>query len=460
MSGQYSAIPPYVIEVQDIKTAFRSMGTPNGRPLVLLHGMSNSSDVYREVMHELAAERWLIAPDLPGHGLSGVAQPYTLTHLVAWLGDFTAALGIREMDLLGHSFGGALATAYAAAHPRQIARLLLVAPAVLAGTLFPDIVKRAGISSGLVDLSGALSQSTFFEEQQFARPFHDASQLPQGLRTRFLEARQQARATADVLKALAFEDLSPQVRGLQMPVRVVWGANDPVLPVAQAAKVEELLPDGRLEIWDATGHLPFVENQERFIDLAREFLNSAATTVSAPVVSVFGSSAPRPDSQAYATAREVGRLLAEAGFAVATGGYSGTMAAVSQGAAEAGGQVIGVTSDQIEQFRPMGPNKWVNHEVRYPSLRERLNHLVVDNEGIIVLPGGIGTLSEMALAWSLLQVGEMPPRPIALLGNQWRNTIQAFVDDQYVRPEHLALLRLAATPQEAIDQMSTFQRPA
>jgi len=126
------------------------------------------------------------------------------------------------------------------------------------------------------------------------------------------------------------------------------------------------------------------------------------------------------------------------------------MAAVSEGANGAGGHVIGVTCEQIELFRPLGPNPWVKQEIRYQSLRERLNHLVIENDAIIVLPGGIGTLSEMALAWSLMQVGEMPARPIVLLGEQWQRTVDAFVDPQYVRPEHVRLLRLALDPREAV----------
>lgn len=94
------------------------------------------------------------------------------------------------------------------------------------------------------------------------------------------------------------------------------------------------------------------------------------------IISVFGSSAPQPGSGAYEEARRVGELLAQAGFAVATGGYSGTMTAVSQGASEAGGHVIGVTSAQIEQFRPLGPNRWVAEEIKFETLRDRLLHLV------------------------------------------------------------------------------------
>jgi uncharacterized protein (TIGR00730 family) len=169
-----------------------------------------------------------------------------------------------------------------------------------------------------------------------------------------------------------------------------------------------------------------------------------------PIISVFGGSTPRPGSEPYRVAYEVGRLLAGRGIAVATGGYSGTMTAVSQGASEAGGHVIGVTSDQIEQFRPLGVNQWVVEEIRYRTLQERLIHLVRSNEGMIVLPGGIGTLSEMALAWSFLQVGEISPRPLILLGDMWRQTVEDFIDTQYVRPEHIQLLHFAETPEAAV----------
>lgn len=168
------------------------------------------------------------------------------------------------------------------------------------------------------------------------------------------------------------------------------------------------------------------------------------------VISVFGGSSPQPGQPAYEQARQVGRLLAEAGCAVATGGYSGTMSAVSQGAAEANGRVIGVTSAQIERFRLLGANPWVQQEIRYESLRERLLHLVTQNDGMIVLPGGIGTLSEMTLAWSFLQVGEIAPRPLVLLGEQWRATVTSFIQPAYVRESHLHLLQFVDTPEVAV----------
>jgi uncharacterized protein (TIGR00730 family) len=184
----------------------------------------------------------------------------------------------------------------------------------------------------------------------------------------------------------------------------------------------------------------------------------AGASDSRGVISVFGSSRPQPGSAAYEQARTVGRLLADAGFAVATGGYTGTMAAVSDGAASAGGHVIGVGCTQIERFRPGGLNQWVVEAIHYETLRERLYHLVVKNDGMIALPGGVGTLSEMALAWSLLQVGEVNRRPLVLLGGIWREAMEAFIDPDFVTADHAQLLRYAKTPEEALSFLNETER--
>ena len=177
---------------------------------------------------------------------------------------------------------------------------------------------------------------------------------------------------------------------------------------------------------------------------------------SRPLISVFGSHAPGPGSEDYELAREVGRRLAMSGFGVATGGYSGTMAAVSQGAAEAGGYVLGVTSGQIEKIRQAKLNPWVTNEIRYETLSARALHLVTKNDGIIVLSGGIGTLSEFALAWSLMQAKEIPLRPLILLGEIWHHTMDRFANPDYINPEHLALIEYAVSPEQAIAQLKSF----
>lgn len=176
------------------------------------------------------------------------------------------------------------------------------------------------------------------------------------------------------------------------------------------------------------------------------------------IIAVFGSAGPQPGSQAYQEAYAVGRLLAEAGYGVMTGGYAGTMAAVSQGASDAGGHVIGVTSDQIEAYRQIPPNRWVKEEARQKLLRERVLYLVTHNDGMIVLPGGIGTLSELALAWSLMQVGDIPQRPFVLYGAAWRQVVAVLFTAGDIKPQEYALLQFADTPETAVDRVAKGQR--
>jgi uncharacterized protein (TIGR00725 family) len=106
----------------------------------------------------------------------------------------------------------------------------------------------------------------------------------------------------------------------------------------------------------------------------------------------------------------------EAGYAVLTGGYIGTMEAVSRGAAEAGGHVIGVTCDEIEAWRVTHPNRWVMEERRYPALRQRITALIEGCDAAIALPGGPGTLTEISEMWNHLLIGAISPRPLILVG--------------------------------------------
>jgi hypothetical protein len=170
----------------------------------------------------------------------------------------------------------------------------------------------------------------------------------------------------------------------------------------------------------------------------------------APVISVFGSHAPKPDSPLYEQARELGFRLTEAGFMVATGGYEGTMAAVSQGAAEAGGHPVGVTSSSVEASRGATTNRWIEEEIRYETLQERLYHLVTKNEGMVVLEGGIGTLSEFSLAWTLLQVKEIQKRPLVVMGQLWKDFLLSFIRQEYVSKQTARLIKSLDTPAEVV----------
>ena len=137
-------------------------------------------------------------------------------------------------------------------------------------------------------------------------------------------------------------------------------------------------------------------------------------------ITVFGSSQPQPGSPLYTEAYELGKLLALAGHVVLTGGYIGTMEAVSRGAREAGGHVIGVTCDEIEKWRGVGANAWVVEERRSATLQERLDELIRGCDAAIALPGGPGTLAEIALTWNLMIVASIPQKPLILVGPGWK----------------------------------------
>ena len=145
-----------------------------------------------------------------------------------------------------------------------------------------------------------------------------------------------------------------------------------------------------------------------------------------PVVAVFGSSAGNPGEEGYETARACGRLLAEAGYAVATGGYGGTMEACSRGAADAGGQVIGVTAPAAFPGRPAA-NPWVREEVPAATIPERIHKILARSAACIALDGSIGTLTELAVAWNVAFVAGLagaPAKPVVAVGPTWRAVVE------------------------------------
>ncbi len=143
-------------------------------------------------------------------------------------------------------------------------------------------------------------------------------------------------------------------------------------------------------------------------------------------VTVFGGAQPQPGTPAYEEAYLLGKLLGEAGHTVLTGGYIGTMEAVSKGAVEAGGHVIGVTCEEIENWRKIGVNAWVREERRKKTLIERLQSLIYDCDAAIALPGGPGTLTEISLMWNLMIVESLPRRPLVLVGDGWQSIFDQF----------------------------------
>ena len=166
-----------------------------------------------------------------------------------------------------------------------------------------------------------------------------------------------------------------------------------------------------------------------------------------PLIAVFGSSQITSDHTEYALAQEVGRRLAEAGFDVCTGGYDGAMAAVSRGAKEGGGRAVGVT---LEAFRRLAANPWVDEEIKTDTLLRRLEHLTTPSAGFIVLPGGVGTLLELAMVWNLALTGVTTHKPMVVVGEGWRKGLHYLRDVTHLRDVDLAWLLFADDAESAV----------
>lgn len=174
-------------------------------------------------------------------------------------------------------------------------------------------------------------------------------------------------------------------------------------------------------------------------------------------VTVFGGTYPKPDTLPYEEAVKLGRLLAQAGHVVISGGYMGVMEAVSQGAALAGGHVIGVTCDEIERWRNVPKNRWVKEEWRRATLPERMITLMDEADAIIVMPGGIGTLAETALIWNRMLIQATTPKKVILVGEGWRKAITALYEafPEYYPNGHQEMVLFASTVEDAVKLLAS-----
>src|SRR3954447_24393560 len=169
-------------------------------------------------------------------------------------------------------------------------------------------------------------------------------------------------------------------------------------------------------------------------------------------VSVFGSARTPRDSTEYAMGIEVGRKLAEAGFAVITGGGPGAMEAVNRGACEAGGVSVGLG---IELPFEQGMNEWVDIGVDFRYFFARKTMFVKYAQGFVVLPGGFGTFDELFEALVLVQTRKVTSFPVVLLGTAyWSGLVdwlrQVVLTDGKIAERALDLFSLTDDPAEAV----------
>ena len=166
------------------------------------------------------------------------------------------------------------------------------------------------------------------------------------------------------------------------------------------------------------------------------------------VITIFGTSRAKPGDAVFEMAEEIGKFSAQAGFTIANGGYGGTMTAAAKGATEAGGEIIGVT---CSAFKNSWPNQYITREIITESLDERLDTLIELGKAYVVLPGGTGTLLELAKIWELKNKGFMQAeKPIILVGGFWKPLVDLIATDD---PDSRRYVELAIDPKRIVEMI-------
>ncbi len=262
--------------------AGREVGT--APVLLLLHGLGADHHTWDPVLSQLARRYTVIAPDLLGHGQSAKPRAdYTLGGYANGMRDLLTVLGVDKVTLVGHSFGGGVAMQFAYQFPERTERLVLVGT----GGLGPDVtpVIRAITTPGFAYFMGPLTLPGLRHVAAAAmrglkrtgiREFRDFDEVATIYETfREPEARL---AISHVTRAVV--DWRGQIVTMAdraylteaMPLCVIWGEDDRVIPASHASIAAELAPGARVEVIANAGHFPHKDHPERFVRILNDFV--------------------------------------------------------------------------------------------------------------------------------------------------------------------------------------------
>ena len=274
LEARHAAAPSQFLEVEGLRLHLRDTG-PRAAPAVLfLHGFGSSLHTWEEVAQGLEGDFRVIRLDLPGFGLTG-ADPtgdYTDERAQIILLALMQRLGLERVALVGSSMGGRIAWRFAAAHPGQVSRLVLMAPDGFASPgmgyeqrphvplmmralpyTLPDALLRPSLTPAYGD-PAALSEALFER--------YRAMMLAPGVRQAILD-----RMAQHVLLPP-----EPLLARINLPVLLLWGERDRMVPVSNAQDYRRALPDARLTVLPGIGHVPMEEAPAEVVRALREFL--------------------------------------------------------------------------------------------------------------------------------------------------------------------------------------------
>jgi pimeloyl-ACP methyl ester carboxylesterase len=270
------------IELHGRRAVYRIAG--NGPPVVLIHGMLNSSSHWQSVALELADDYTVIAPDLIGHGDSAAPRgDYSLGAHAASIRDLLTALGIERATIVGHSLGGGVAMQFFYQFPARVQRLVLVSSGGLGHEVSPMLRTAAlpGMSAALAlaahpKLLGAVWGTGTRLRRAGVRQGAYVQAVARALRP--LERPQAREAFLQTLRAVI------DVRGQRvsatdrlyllepMPTMIVWGERDNTIPLAHGRRAHEAAPTSRFRTLPRAAHFPHLEEPDALVAVLREFL--------------------------------------------------------------------------------------------------------------------------------------------------------------------------------------------
>jgi pimeloyl-ACP methyl ester carboxylesterase len=279
------------VRIHDHDVGYRMAGS--GPVVLLLHGMAGSSRTWKDVLPLLAREHTVVAPDLLGHGES--AKPpgdYSLGAFASGLRDLLGVLGIERATIVGQSLGGGVAMQLAYQHPQLAERLVLVSSGglgrevswLLRAFALPGAEWVMPLVFPAFVRDGGNRVSAFLLRQGWRAP-HLAEMWRAYVSLGEVENR---RAFARTLRAVidpGGQAVSARDRlylAAHVPTLIVWGDQDPIIPVSHAHAAHEAMPGSRLEIFPGVGHFPHAEEPQRFAEVLAAFIaetDPASTTL-------------------------------------------------------------------------------------------------------------------------------------------------------------------------------------
>ncbi|MFO1036220.1 MAG: alpha/beta fold hydrolase [Geminicoccaceae bacterium] len=275
LEAVYLQAPTDYLDVDGIRLHVRDTGPKDAPVVILLHGFASSLDTWDAWAAALVPEFRVVRLDLPGFGLTGPdpTGDYRDARAVVILADLMDRLGIERADLIGNSMGGRIAWTFAALHPERVDRLVLISPDGFASPGFaygekPDAPAAAGLFRWFLPepLVRAGLDSAYGDPSRLGEPvvirYRDLMLAP-GVRDAVL-----ARLDQTVLV-----DPVPLLQRIEAPTLILWGEQDRLIPIANAAAYLQAIPDARLVKLPNLGHVPQEESPAVSLAPVRAFLN-------------------------------------------------------------------------------------------------------------------------------------------------------------------------------------------